>query len=389
MEIILDQKHAMARLRAYRMDTRHPIQRRLFRARTFPSNTRLLRSRLLQLEGLELVDLLAWPPWQIKWDCKQQSICSIKGAGVAFQQWADSQPPLSMFLFTDGSQLNTTAGAGWYGHWGAWKQESARGHLTLPQHEVFDAEAVAATEGLKDAFKSTQAPYTQNLYILLDNQEAARQLQGYPRGSSQSVIQAFQKAADTWPSRPTRCRAIPPGQVLVHWIPGHAGTAGNEQADAQAKKGAGFSISLTNPHPARLAWAQRTLKESFWQRFETYWTENAPQQYKDLSIRLDRRPHELSLPRATLGRLLAARSGHGDFAQYHERFGHEDTMIECSCGLPKTPLHFYYCQKGHKASPHPWGNQQVDEILRSKAGTRDFHEWLQRSHFYRIICPAH
>ena len=62
MEIILDQKHAMARLRAYRMDTRHPIQRRLFRARTFPSNTRLLHSQLSQLEDLELIDPLAWPP---------------------------------------------------------------------------------------------------------------------------------------------------------------------------------------------------------------------------------------------------------------------------------------------------------------------------------------
>lgn len=80
-----------------------------------------------------------------------------------------------------------------YGHWGAWKQESARGHLSLPQHEVFDAEAVAAAEGIKDAFDSTHAPYTQNLYVLLDNQETARQLQGCPRGSSQSVIQAFQE----------------------------------------------------------------------------------------------------------------------------------------------------------------------------------------------------
>ena len=43
----------------------------------------------------------------------------------------------------------------------------------MPQHEIFDAEAVAATEGLKSVFKSIQAPYTQNLYILLDNQKAA------------------------------------------------------------------------------------------------------------------------------------------------------------------------------------------------------------------------
>ncbi|ODM18340.1 hypothetical protein SI65_06211 [Aspergillus cristatus] len=296
-----------------------------------------------------------------------------------------------MFLFTDGSRLSNAdavAGAGWYGHWGAWKQESTHGHLCLPRHEVFDAEATAAYEGLKAACDSAQAPYTQNLYVLLDNQEVAQQLQGSPRGSSQRTILAFQELAKAWPNRSLRCQAIQPGQVHVHWIPGHAGIAGNEQADEQAKKGA-RSTPQTNTPPTRYAWAHRTLREEFWRRFQAFWAENAPQQYQDLSIGLDKRPHELSLPRATLGRLLAARSGHGDFAQYHERFGHEDAKLECSCGRPKTPHHFYYCQKGHKASPQPWGSRQVDEILRSKSGTRDLHEWLQRSHFYRTICPAH
>lgn len=208
-----------------------------------------------------------------------------------------------MFLFTDGSCLSnpdTVAGAGWYGHWGAWNQESARGHLCLPRHEVFDAEATAATEGLKAALNSTQAPYTQNVYILLDNQEVARQLVGHPRGSSQNTILAFQETANAWPNRPLRCEAIPPGQVHVHWTPGHAGIAGNEQADEQAKAGA-RSTSQTNPPPARYAWALRTLKEIFWRQFESYWIENAPQQYQDLSIGLEKQPHELSLPRATLG----------------------------------------------------------------------------------------
>ena len=149
-----------------------------------------------------------------------------------------------------------------------------------------------------------------------------------------------------------------------------------------------LGLPQTNP-PARYAWTRWTLKEEFWRRFQSFWADNAPQQYRDLSIGLDRRPHELFFPRATLGRLLAAWSGHGDFAQYHERFGHEDAKFECLCGRPKTPHHFYYCWEGHKASPQPWRSQQVDEILRSKSGTRDIHEWLQRSHFYCTICAAH
>lgn len=392
MEIILDQKRSAAKLRAFSLDNRHPVCRRIFRKRSFPANTRLTHKHLPWLEGVEQIDPLLYPPWQAEDPKATQNICPTRDrADAMFQQWADTCPPLSMFLFTDGSRLSnsdTVAGAGWYGYWGVWKQESACGHLSLPQHEVFDAEATAAYEGLKEAINSVQAPYTQNLYLLLDNQEVAQQLQGFPRGSSQQTIQAVQEAMDAWPNRSSRCQAVPPGLVQVHWIPGHTGIEGNEQADIQAKRGA-RSTPQTNPPPTRHAWARRTLKEEFWQRFQSFWAGNAPQQYQDLSISLDKQPHELSFPRATLGRLLAARSGHGDFAQYHERFGHEDAKLECSCGSQKTPHHFYFCRKGHKASPHPWGNQQVDEVLRSKSGTRNFHEWLQRSHFYRTICPAH
>ncbi|EYE89907.1 uncharacterized protein EURHEDRAFT_441867, partial [Aspergillus ruber CBS 135680] len=84
---------------------------------------------------------------------------SRERAGVTFQQWADTCPPLSMFLFSDGSRLSNSdasTSAGWYGHWGAQKLECTRGHLCLPKHEVFDAEATAASAGLKAALNSTQ-----------------------------------------------------------------------------------------------------------------------------------------------------------------------------------------------------------------------------------------
>ena len=113
MEAILDQKHTAARLRAHRVDSRHPVHRRLFRARIFPSYTRLLHAHPAWLEGVELTDPLAYPPWQAMRACSNQRICPIKErADIAFQQWANSRPPLSMFLFTDGSCVDSTAGAG-------------------------------------------------------------------------------------------------------------------------------------------------------------------------------------------------------------------------------------------------------------------------------------
>ena len=49
-------------------------------------------------------------------------------------------------------------------------------------------------------------------------------------------------------------------------------------------------------------------------------------------------PPELSLlPRPSLGRLLSARSGHGDFAAYHRRFKHNNADIYCTCGQEKSP----------------------------------------------------
>jgi hypothetical protein len=40
---------------------------------------------------------------------------------------------------------------------------------------------------------------------------------------------------------------------------------------------------------------------------------------------------KLELPRSILHHLLAARSGHKDFADCHEHFGYEDVALECSC----------------------------------------------------------
>jgi len=120
-----NQKCAAARLRVSRLDNRHPAFRRLFQTRSFPANTRLIRSHLPWLEGIEQTDFLIYPPWQAEDPRTSQNICPIRHrAGMAFEQWADTCPPLSMFLFTDGSHLSKSdavAGAGWYGHWGAWK----------------------------------------------------------------------------------------------------------------------------------------------------------------------------------------------------------------------------------------------------------------------------
>ena len=296
-----------------------------------------------------------------------------------------------MLIFTDGSlQQNGSAGAGWAGFWGTASMEATCGHLSLAKQEVFDAEATAALAGLKAAFFCPQTHLSSNLYILLDNQETALQLQGTPVCSSQSTFLEFQKVAKEWPSRPNCLPALALGQVHVHWIPGHSGIAGNEAADRQASLGASTPASAPdNPPPARLAWARRALKKNLAKCFEEYWASQAPQSYKNLAIPLDPRPQELSLPRGSLGRLLSARSGHGDFAAYHERFNHPDALMTCSCGQPKAPLHFLLCPLGRQAAPHPWRDQPAKKVLGTSQGALLFHQWVQQSSFFSEICPNH
>ena len=70
-----------------------------------------------------------------------------------------------------------------------------------------------------------------------------------------------------------------------------------------------------------------------------------PTNYNKLLVRYLTDIDELCLSRAALGYILAARLQHSDFAAYHERFNYKNATLNCSCGQPKSPLHFYFCKK--------------------------------------------
>jgi hypothetical protein len=70
-------------------------------------------------------------------------------------------------------------------------------------------------------------------------------------------------------------------------------------------------------------------------------------------------PRELRLSQPILGCILVARTGYSDFANYHERFNHEDAYLLCSCSERKSRLYFFVYCKAKRRSLHPPGSPSL------------------------------
>jgi hypothetical protein len=124
----------------------------------------------------------------------------------------------------------------------------------------------------------------------------------------------------------------------------------------------------------------------------TLWMSTAPQSYQDLGITSSHgRPEELRLPRLLLGHILAARSGHGDFADFHERFQHEDAYLHCRCGARKSPIHFFFCRIAKRRAPRPPGppSEVIPFLLGTGKGAARLAAYLTETRFFEDICPRH
>src|SRR4051795_11119876 len=135
---------------------------------------------------------------------------------------------------------------------------------------------------------------------------------------------------------------------------------------------------------------KRHTKSSATAQAQTHWKKVAPQAYQDLEITTSpTRPEELKLPRPILGRILAARSKHGDFADYHERFNHTDVHLLCRCGARKSPIHFIFCQIAKRKAPRFPGqpSEVIPFLLGTPKGAIRLANWLTETRFFEDICP--
>ncbi|KAM3526964.1 hypothetical protein MY4038_006580 [Beauveria bassiana] len=99
-------------------------------------------------------------------------------------------------------------------------------------------------------------------------------------------------------------------------------------------------------NPPTVSYSKRHMRSLLAIAFQRWWDAVDRESYHGLQRKAElKKLPELTLQRRQLGYLLAARTHHGDFADYHERFKHEDAELNCPCGRRKSPTYLFYCRK--------------------------------------------
>ncbi|KAM3537760.1 hypothetical protein ARSEF1564_009315 [Beauveria bassiana] len=255
------------------------------------------------------------------------------------RSWSQVQTRLA--VYSDGSKTEQdTAGFGYAVY--RRQQLIAQGCGQIGKGEVFDTEIRGAVEGLRAAL-AHQRP-KEGITVCIDNTSVIDCIGTTAPPSSQMAFRTFQKTGDAHP-----------GMVRVRWCPGHTGIEGNELADQLAKEGAKMSVGDNLP---TVSYCRRHMRSLLAIAFQRWWDEVDRESYRGLQLKAElKKLPELTLQRRQLGYLLAAGTHHGDFADYHERFNHEDADLNCPCGRRKSPTHLFYCRK-------------IPRSLRPSTGTR-------------------
>ncbi|CCU77445.1 reverse transcriptase [Blumeria hordei DH14] len=216
--------------------------------------------------------------------------------------------------------------------------------------EVYDVEISGAIEGLAAALHNPMVFYATNVTIYRDNHEAALQLPLLtPTAASFRHIAKFRQLAASWTNR-TRASCTRAGAVSDRWCSGNSGIPGNKAADFLVKSACLMTAPLL---PLSMVRAKRKISLLYNTFTTAYWFQ---EELKGLN-------------RRALRALIAARSGHGDLAQYHRCFAHEDALMTCSCGEKKSPDHFFYCSIGRNRARLCGGPRHPHSGIRWILGT--------------------
>ncbi|KAI1005071.1 hypothetical protein K3495_g3142 [Podosphaera aphanis] len=391
-EVALDDISRRAAIRTRRLDPRHPLFTRGQKSLNGIALTRFART-CRNIPASENNNPLLNPPWETV-ESRQNSLARICGpTGTKefhvnmFRTFLSTLPKSDIQVYSDGSKLPDGNAGGGYVIYQFGIQVCAKSFPLGKHKESYDAEIRAAQQGIHAAVALPSARFSNNLWIFIDNEEVARKiLTNTPTTSSQQAFLEALEAPKIWKTR-ARLPHTSESQINVRWVPSHAGIEGNELADLEAKKGA--AIPFLNPPEYSSSALGKWNGEQIKLARDNWWQTSRPPTYTQFEIRnAPSFPKELLLSRKDLGQVVAARTGHGDFAAYHIRFKHEDAALNCLCGSLKTPTHFFFCRILRRRDGRPAGpiNTLIPHLLGTPEGAIILSKWLDQSRFFEEIC---
>ncbi|RAL60819.1 hypothetical protein DID88_010144 [Monilinia fructigena] len=258
-----------------------------------------------------------------------------EAAAEHFNAWWSQLGRDTITVFSDGTEQYKDGaklvGYGYAVYRGQTLARTGSGAINSISH-VFDAEAIGALKGLQCALDILQ-PTDERIWMCIDSTSVIWCMRANASNTSQWAFLECHTLIDRY-------------KVGIKWSPGHMGIEGNEAADELANTGANEgrtdddrSAEPTISGIGTTAKALADIATSDW------WSQCHPglsASYRRWKLGYSvTEPPELRLPRTVLHRLLATRTAHGDFAQYHRRFGHTEAELTCLCGFEKAPTTSY------------------------------------------------
>ena len=396
IEHTLDHLCKLAAIQLHKLEPRHPLRLRTKNAQTKARFTRLEKLAKSCASYTQYSNpLLCAQPWEThllggieKCLSATEGAEDKKVAAAKFQGWLQKLGSDELVAYTDGSQKTDLVGniigtgTAWVLHWkGQWLGKNG---FSLGRHaEVYDAEAMGICGGLEAAVTSPMIRAVSSIHICTDNLNVAQQAGTVPNGSSQDGFRKFKQIAENWLSIGRK--------ISVQWVPAHMGIKGNDIVDAEAKRYVGNLPTISASEEIHtLAYASNCAKDAgsrVGKRMEKR------RQVASIKKLLGLEPTtgaksmpEMALKREVLGWLIAARSGHGHFADYHERFGHEED-IYCKCGQRRSKAHPFSCSSARALRVKLFsvidGRPLTQkEVLGTAQGIKMFAEWAPKTELF-------
>ncbi|RAL59609.1 hypothetical protein DID88_006468 [Monilinia fructigena] len=310
-------------------------------------------------------------------------------AAQAFKEWWRQLPPEDYTIFSDGSEQTIDrkhcVGYGYAIYRNGTQIASGFKQIRSDSH-VFDAEAIGAWRGLEHLITTLKDSTNSRIWMCIDSTSVIWGIRGNAPPTTQWAFHKCHKAMKQL-------------DIRIKWSPGHMEIEGNEEADRLANAGATGPMDqaidkLPTISGVRTIVRQKRLyaETNWWEEMKTSLSAG----YKEWSPKYNtKEPKELTLPRAVLHRLLAMKTGHGDYAAYHQRFDHQNNKLECSCGSAKEPYHFFKCTINNlKRSDWPLApvemqsNKQAITYIKKLIHTPSkLTQLITDSEFYTQICP--